>query len=364
MQTTSATIQNTGARATPVDTVGYSLHHRPTMMLIDRSEPKLFQILRAKQRIAQITQSSQLTVDDSVKINLKGPYPANYDWFSDNVLTRMLHAPVSIAAEKNTDIIDIQTINDAVQPTLINIDTLSNNVIRPIETTATSKHLNEKLIKINGFESQITWIGPLFLALWLYAGMMKVFSSKYISLLFKSLFNQQHADNLYQMVKVRRNLATVGIDFLFILVLALFFTVGAVRMGAGPNNLASPAIYAMVCGALAAAIVLKTVGYTFIGYIFNRTEATGKFIFFVFSYIRMMAFALLPIATALAFVDQYLVLPLIITGLFLIIAMYALQVAQGIRIFLQNSAALFYMFLYLCALEILPILVLYKLISR
>jgi hypothetical protein len=364
MQTTSTTIQNAGTGTTPVDTVGFSLHNKPSMLPIDRTEPKVFQILRAKQKKDQITQSSQLTFDDSVKINFKGLYPAHYDLFSDNILTRMLHAPVSTASEINPDIINIQPINNTVQPALVNVDTLSNNVIRPLETTSTLTHLNEKPIKINGFESQITWIGPLFLALWLYAGMMKVFSSKYISLLFKSLFNQQHADNLYQMVNVRRNLATVGIDFLFIMVLALFFTVGAVRLGAGPDNFASPLIYGIVCAALAATIVLKTVGYTFIGYIFNRSEATGKFIFLVFSYIRMMAFALLPIATALAFVDQYLVLPLSITGLFLIIAMYFLQIAQGIRIFLQNSAALFYMFLYLCALEILPILVLYKIANH
>jgi hypothetical protein len=364
MQTTSATIQNPSAGKAPADSVGYSLHHKPTLLHIDSTEPKVFQILRAKQRKAQIEQSSKLTVDDSVKINIKSLYPAKHDLFFDNILTRMLHAPLSNAAENYTDTTAIQTNNDTVQPVLVNMDAVSNNVIRPLESTATTTQLNEKPIKTNGFESQITWIGPLFLALWLYAGMMNVFSSKYISLLFKSLFNQQHADNLYQMVNVRRNLATVGIDLLFILVLALFLTVGAVRLGVGPENFASPSIYAMVCGTLAVTFALKTVGYIFIGYIFNRSEATGKFIFLVFSYIRMMAFALLPIATALAFVDQYLVLPLFITGLLLIIAMYFLQVAQGIRIFLQNSAALFYLFLYLCALEILPILVLYKLASH
>lgn len=99
----------------------------------------------------------------------------------------------------------------------------------------------------------------------------------------------------------------------------------------------------------------------FIGWVFNTKEATNTYIFIVFLSNKIIAVALLPFVVILAFTGGQIAEVAFIVSLFLIIAMllYRYLVSLGsVRADLSINPLHF--FLYLCTVEILPLLLIYK----
>jgi hypothetical protein len=342
---------------------GDFVHPRQTILPITDKEPLAIKLFRARLKKAEMVKAGQLTMQDSVKLNAKVLYPDSLDVFSDNVLVRSLHPADTLAVRQiKPSIVDSSTVvSDSTAH--FRPDSL---VVQPkvAVKTAITTVMPQKNKSLQGFSAQMGWLGPVLILVLLFAGTIKAYSGKYIGLLFKAMFNQQHADNLYQMVNVRNSLSSRGLDLLFVLVLGLFVQLGGAHLGLGGSALFSPLVFCLICGVIVLLMLVKTSGYKFLGYVFNVGEETRRFVFFVFVYTRTTGLMILPIVVIIAFVEPWLGYLLLEIGLFLIVAMYLMQLAQGVKIFLRHPAALFYMFLYLCALEILPILVAVRFLSR
>jgi hypothetical protein len=52
----------------------------------------------------------------------------------------------------------------------------------------------------------------------------------------------------------------------------------------------------------------------------------------------------------------------VIVGLFIVAIFYLFLLQRGIKILLKKQLSIFYLFLYLCTLEILPMLLIYKIV--
>lgn len=119
--------------------------------------------------------------------------------------------------------------------------------------------------------------------------------------------------------------------------------------------------FAWCCLGLSAIYLVKFLGLKFAGWLFNMMEAANNYIFIVFVVNKMLALLLLPFIILLAFTtgsvyDMAFILSLCLAGGFLtyrIILTFA-----GIRN--QVKVNPFHFFLYLCAFEIAPLLLLYK----
>lgn len=115
------------------------------------------------------------------------------------------------------------------------------------------------------------------------------------------------------------------------------------------------------CIALSIIYLVKFLGLRFSGWIFNISEATDSYTFIVFITNKMVGILLLPFITLLAFSDGQiysaaLVLSWCITGGLIL---YRFILSYGI-IRNQIKVNLFHFFLYLCAFEIAPLLLIYK----
>jgi hypothetical protein len=83
----------------------------------------------------------------------------------------------------------------------------------------------------------------------------------------------------------------------------------------------------------------------------------------VFIYNRMVGLVLLPIISVVPFINTQFAPWLLYAGIVALIALYFFRIFRGIQIGIKNRLSIFYLILYLCALEILPLLVLYKLVE-
>ena len=114
---------------------------------------------------------------------------------------------------------------------------------------------------------------------------------------------------------------------------------------------------------LAVIYLIKFLSLKLSGLIFNISDTTNAYIFIVFMINKIIGICLLPCLILLAFSDHaiYLVTyTLAYTGIFTLIA-YRFFLSYGL---VRNQIRLnpFHFFLYLCAFEIVPLLLIYKLL--
>jgi hypothetical protein len=79
---------------------------------------------------------------------------------------------------------------------------------------------------------------------------------------------------------------------------------------------------------------------------------------------QMFAIAILPVICLIPFVKETLQMNLVHIGAGIFIIMYLMQIGRGIKIILKETLSLYYIFLYLCGLEILSLLVIMKVITE
>ena len=122
-------------------------------------------------------------------------------------------------------------------------------------------------------------------------------------------------------------------------------------------------LYCLV--ALAVIYVIKFLSLKFFGWLFNISSTTDGYIFIVFMINKIVGIYLLPFIVMLAFTegDLYQVaFALSYTGIFALLA-YRFILSYGLARS-QIQVNLFHFFLYLCAFEIIPLLLIYEALTR
>lgn len=110
-------------------------------------------------------------------------------------------------------------------------------------------------------------------------------------------------------------------------------------------------------------LVFKILTFRFLGYVFFDRNISSIFIKGYFTIIFGLGIAIFPIVVGLVYIPDSFFIPFLVIGLILVVATYLLVLYKIIQIFLANFYSLFYIILYLCTLEILPILIVLRSIS-
>jgi hypothetical protein len=121
--------------------------------------------------------------------------------------------------------------------------------------------------------------------------------------------------------------------------------------------------FAFALGLVFLFFLVKKILYKAVGFVFENTIETSEFLFNFGNYIRITGIVVLPFVLLIAWAPFPTPYPLFATGLTTISILYLILIWRGIRIFLKKQFSIFYLFLYLCTLEIIPLLVVLKLIT-
>jgi Domain of unknown function (DUF4271) len=121
-------------------------------------------------------------------------------------------------------------------------------------------------------------------------------------------------------------------------------------------------LFLLLCtGALAAVYLVKFLALKFFGWLFNSTEITNTYIFIVFYINKILGILLAPAVVILLLANAQL------SGILFIILLFVLAMFFLYRYVLIYSPAwkaiqmpAFHFFLYICAVEIAPLLLIYK----
>ena len=188
---------------------------------------------------------------------------------------------------------------------------------------------------------------------------VKISFPKYFQNLFSLFFQTSFRQKQTRDQLLQDNLASLLMNLLFIISGSIFVALLAYQQKWVNMNFWWILLYSAAI--LGAVYFIKYLFLLFSGWVFNVKEATSSYLFIVFLINKIMGIVLIPLLLIIAFSPMALVEVAVTVSMFVVGGMflYRYVVSLGtIRTSLKVNALHF--FLYLCAVEVLPLLLMYK----
>ena len=207
------------------------------------------------------------------------------------------------------------------------------------------------------------WIIGIFVIVFLLFSIVRVFYRNYAGQLFKTAFNFGESKRMFQEKSLGFTHAAFGLDIVFYLMSGVFLYQIADFFSIQFYSV-EWLNYCFITGVLILFMTVKKILYFFIGYVTMSSSETSEYIFNTNNYNRVLGLFLFPMCLVIAFIPRLQQEYLFIIGITIFLFLYFLLLFRGIKILLRKHFSIFYLILYLCSMEILPILYLYKLAMK
>ena len=209
---------------------------------------------------------------------------------------------------------------------------------------------------------QFDWVTILLIASFLLLGWVRLFNKKYLISIVKSTVSYKESNTLYREKNVLMERASFLINLLFISNVALFILHLKQYLEIEILGIDEYVLYFIVFGSLMGLYVFRAISSSFIGYLFLKQKVFAEYFHNVNIYTKSTGLALLPMIIALQFIAYEYLGIIIYIGISIAGFLYLLQLLRAFQIIIRNNVSIFYMILYLCAFEITPFLIVYKLL--
>jgi hypothetical protein len=191
-------------------------------------------------------------------------------------------------------------------------------------------------------------------------GFAKAFSNSRFKQTIKALMNYSVSQEINREEKVFFHRANILLTILYVLVASLLLYQIRDFLNNTTLELHSFVFYLLIMGGIFSMYIIRYIFSLILAFIFDDTSISSEYIFNISLYNNMLGVLLIPILCVLYFTTLgfnvvlfYLTLPLLfVTFLLRLIRIYLIGFSKGI--------SYFYIFLYICTLEIIPLVVLFK----
>jgi hypothetical protein len=116
--------------------------------------------------------------------------------------------------------------------------------------------------------------------------------------------------------------------------------------------------------AVACLIFLNRLLIHFAGFLFGASKVASEFVFYLFSLLKVSALAYLVLCVLISFVHRNSEPVFIYLSLIIAFFIYFIKLIRIFIIFFRNRFSLYYLILYLCALEIIPVLLFIRVLRQ
>jgi hypothetical protein len=213
--------------------------------------------------------------------------------------------------------------------------------------------------KISSFSTD--WLTVLiFFAFVLFATVRYAYG-KYMEHLFLSLFNYATSVRMFQERNYPVFHGAFRLEAIFYLTFSIFVfqTINALKW---QNTQFNPVYFLMVLGVVLVYFFSKKLIYLLLGSLFEAHSETREYLFNIDNFNRSLGLILLIIVVSISYTPFKNPVFIVYVGIFIIAVFNLLLLKRGISILLKKQFSIFYLFLYLCTLEFLPLLLIYKVV--
>lgn len=202
-------------------------------------------------------------------------------------------------------------------------------------------------------------IGVFILALIIFAT-VRIFFNKYLNQLFNAAFNYPTASRLFRERSLNILHGSIRLEILFYVIFSYFLFQAGIEFGYN-YQLSTISTYLIILSAVVIYFIGKRILYYMIGFFAEGLPATREYLFNSNQYYRVLGLVLLPVSLVINFATFPNMKFMFYIGIILILIVYLLLLLRGARILLMKHFSISYLILYLCTLEILPLVFVYKL---
>lgn len=234
------------------------------------------------------------------------------------------------------------------------------------ETGAKGEYLSESLVVKTRFQDSMAPYHVLFmLSVLVLLSFFRSSFFRYVSTSFVAAFNLNLARKQLESKNVLHARGRIMLFFVFLFLLSyivvfLLMTVSSSAMFPAWN------IYQLSVGlflSLSALFVLRYIVLKWIGRLFLADDLVHEYLFHTNSICVLLGAVLLPVVIVLPFLPAAFLIGLSYAIGTLFLLAFVVLVLRLFVVIMGKNISFFYLFLYLCTLEILPVLVIFKIVS-
>jgi hypothetical protein len=201
-------------------------------------------------------------------------------------------------------------------------------------------------------------IGSLILLAWL-----KLFYNKFLDQMIQSVTNYQLSVKLLRDHNIfsRRVAVALNLNFIFIGGAFIYLLFGYYNIK--PLPLSDAMSYLCYSGFLMGLLMVRHLALHIIGHLFESRHVFREYLHQIFLIYKSLGIYFIVLVIGLAYIREDLRIYFIYVGILMAVLSYFLRLFKGVRILMNKDVLIFYLILYLCTLEILPFLILYRFFS-
>lgn len=210
------------------------------------------------------------------------------------------------------------------------------------------------------------WMFPILILVLIVFTWLKVFYTKYFSQMFQAFTNNNLTNQIVRDENMLIQRASVYLSLVFNLIAAMFLYLVSIHYEwplAGIGYGFSRFIFFAII--VSAAYTFKFLLLKFCGWLFDQDREMATYIFNIFLINNVLGIVLLPFILLLAYNQSILASYLVTLCLILAGMAFLYRVYRGILVgFNAMTFSPLYLFLYLCTLEIAPLLILIRIVIQ
>lgn len=183
--------------------------------------------------------------------------------------------------------------------------------------------------------------------------------SKYIGSLFHAIFNYNASVRMFREKNYSFLHGAVRLELLFYIVVSIF-VYQVIMISAYDEVQFSFIELGKTAGIIVLFFLIKKMLFKAMGTLFIGASDTSELVFNIDNFYRVAGIILFPVVAFIAFSPFGTTVIPVGTGVFTIVSIYGLMLVRTVSILLKKQVSIIYLFLYLCTLEFLPLLLIYK----
>ncbi|MET3978755.1 hypothetical protein ABIB62_001324 [Mucilaginibacter sp. UYP25] len=209
--------------------------------------------------------------------------------------------------------------------------------------------------------SRDIWVIAIIIILLLFASGLNIFSSKDMSNVFQSFYNRKSSTQAGKEDSPINFWTFVGLFLLFGFTCGLFLYLLTTGYYKVYYTIAGFQLFATLSFVIIALFASKFLVLKFLGFVFDINKLVSEYISALSLTYFNITFVFLPVALCFSLIaDKFIPFLLVLTLLFVIVIFIWQYLRSSVSIISNFRFHKFYLFVYLCALEICPILILIK----
>ncbi len=191
----------------------------------------------------------------------------------------------------------------------------------------------------------------------------KVFYSKYFNNIFRVFFNTSLRQNQLTDLLLQAKLPSLIFNIFFVISFGLYLWLLLTHYSLIHSSNYMFAVFSILFVAIM--YVGKFISLKFMGWACGMIDVADQYIFVIFLINKIIGIILIPFIVLLAFAPEQWVNPISISSLIILSILFLLRYLRSYGL-LQSQLALYrwQFLLYITAIEVVPVLIIYKLISR